>query len=152
MKLCSWNVVNSRPDPVCVITREWSAVGGGSPCSDCYMMIIVSNKAGDQGPRTSHLLSPLSPLTSPPRSWARLARDGEVVSHRDGEVGALAPLARLSLWSGGPADGAGAHWQSDPFSGPSERVCCGARHPTVRGGAGHLPSSHLHHSPGKNIG
>ena len=110
--------------------------------NDCYMIITVSNKPKD----VTFMIS------SPPSGWTRLAGDSEGVSHRDGEVGALAPLARLSLWSGGAADGAGAHWQSDPFSGPSERVCCGARHPTVRGGAGHLPSSHLHHSLGENIG
>ena len=72
MKLCSWNVVNSRPDPVCVITREWSAVGGGRPCSDCYMMIIVSNKAGDQGRHIYCLLWPHLLVAGP--GWPGTAR------------------------------------------------------------------------------
>ena len=78
-------------------------------------------------------------ISSPPRGWARLTRDGEIVPHRDGEVGALTPLAGLPLWSGRPADWARAHWQPDPLPGPAQRASGGARHPALRGRPRHSP-------------
>ena len=94
---------------------------------DCYMIIIVSNKPKDV----------TFMICSPPRGWPGLTGHGEVVSHRDGEVGALAPLTGLSPGPGRAAHRAGAHGQTDPLPGPAQRVRCGARHPALRGRAGH---------------
>ena len=91
------------------------------------MIIIVSNKPKDV----------TFMICSPPRGWPGLAGHGEVVSHRDGEVGALAPLTGLSPGPGRAAHRAGAHGQTDPLPGPAQRVRCGARHPALRGRAGH---------------
>ena len=117
MKLWRWNVVKLVKylcDDQC---------GDHYSTSGSYIIIIDGNK-----PKDDTII-----ISSPPRGWTRLPRDGEVVSHRDGEVGALTPLARLSPGSGGSTHWARSHWQSDPFPGSTQRLGCGARHSTVRG-------------------
>ena len=126
--LSSWENVS-------VITGEWPPVGEGEGGRKKRMIVIWLLLSAINPRRGRHVTFM---ICSPPRGWTRLARDGEVVSHRDGEVGALTPLAGLSLGPGGAAHWARAHWQSDPFPGATKRVGCGAWHPAVRGGPGHL--------------
>ena len=131
MECCQVPTGKCLCDHQCVVTN--GRRGSEEEEHDCYMIIMVSNKPKDD------TVIFISSLCSPPRGWSGLARDGEVVPHRDGEVGALAPLAGLSLGPGWPATWAGAHWQPDPLPGPAQGVGGGARHPTVRAGPRHLP-------------